>query len=265
MRTIGAVVLSVALTSPTLAQYELVRAFIVNDSILAVAQVSVAMKLTNVKPITKLVVNQKTKAVVPDEKPEKWRMLPKGEIGWLVSTNGNLADSFHPHVFIEVAGLPTHLSIKAGGGFVDREQGFALGGFVGKYDRRVDDYGDITYKAKQFESRTQFGYYALLDRPYFALYMSQAFEKTHDYTEARATLKLGELVDIGMRGLEVLAETESYLGTGGGLLYRFSMETTALSVGVLYALIGSAEEADQILVNQVISSGGLVRIRLDWY
>lgn len=263
MRAEMLVVLLAALTSPASAQklqLETVLSGSIEDSVRVVVEVSTHLKLTHVKPSTIYKMQTKSMTLVPDEKSKEYRCLPKGRMGLLVNTNPDLLAVVHPHLYFEISGLPTHLSTKVAVGVMDRKMGFACGVFTGQYMRRVDDYGDVTFRAKQFEAGWHRGFYLFADRPMFTFFFSYAKEKTFQYFDASLGWKAGEVLRFGpaLSGLQVQAEFESYLGAGGGLAYR--LPGGKFSASVSYLVPGLAEINRERAIGLIVDNG--IRVRL---
>lgn len=257
----------VLLASPVVAQFSAIRKMAEcdpADSVQVIASVTLSVKATYVKPPTIYKLNQKSQTVVAEEKPEKWRALPKGSMGVLVNTKRDPYADIQPHLFFEIAGLSTHLSTKCGGGFTSRGDGFSMGAFTGQYMRRVDDYGDVTYRAKQFRAGWHYGYYVMLDQKKWNFNFSQSVEKKEEYFEARLGWKIGKTFPKSFipPGLEMQAEAETYLGAGGGFSYRFHGGRYALSLS--YLVPGLAEEQRERAVNLIVAKGLLVRLNILW-
>lgn len=267
MRAVLLVFLLVVLTSPASAQklqLETLRRRLPEDSVMVVSEVSVHLKLTHVKPST-IYKQTKSMALVPDEKPEDYRCLPKGRMGFLVNAKSDPYAVVQPHVFFEIAGLPTHLSTKMAVGVMDREMGFACGIFTGQYMRRVDDYGDVTYRAKQFEAGWHRGLYLFADRPGFVFFFSYAKEKTFQYFDTSIGWKAGEMLQLGRlaEGLGVQVEFESYLGAGGGLVCRVPSGRFSVSISYLVPSLGEINR--ERAVGLIVENGVLVRVRVLWF
>lgn len=258
----------VALTSPARPQKLQLQAILdqdPRDSVCVVSEVSVGLKLTHVKPSTIYRFQAKTMSVVPDEKSKDWRCLPKGQMGLLVNTRTDPYAVVQPHLFFEIAGLPTHLSTKMAIGVMDREMGFACGIFVGQYMRRVDDYGDVSFRAKQFEAGWHRGLYLFADRPGYAFFFSYAKEKTFQYFDTSLGWKMGETLRFSpaLAGLQVQTEFESYLGAGGGLAYR--VPSGKFSASLSYLVPGLNEINRERAIGLIVENGLLLRIRAQWF
>ncbi len=264
MRALVSVFMLAVLTSPVGAQklqLETILRQPPKDSVQVVCEVSAHLKLTHVKPSTIYKMQTKTMSLVPDEKPKDYRCLPKGRMGLLVNTKADPYAVLQPHIFFEIAGLPTHLSTKMAVGVMDRNMGFACGVFTGQYMRRVDDYGDVTYRAKQFEAGWHRGLYLFADQPGFVFFFSYAREKTFHYFDTSIGCKAGEMLRLGpaLSGLGVQAEFESYLGAGGGLSYR--LPSGKFSGSISYLVPGLAEINRERAIGLIVENGLLVRLR----
>ncbi len=267
MRARTGVFILIALTSPINAQeYQLMvlHESLPADSVQVVSELSVDLKLTHVKPST-IYKMTKAMALVPDEEPKDWRCLPKGQMGLLVNLRSDPYRVVQPHMFFEVAGLPTHLSTKVAFGVMDRSMGFACGVFTGQYMRRIDDYGDVTYRAKQFEAGWHRGMYMFADRPQFVFFFSYAQEKTFQYFNTSLGWKAGETLHLGsaLSGLQVRAEFESYLGAGGGLAY--SLKSDRFSASLSYLVPGLKEINRERKIGLIVDNGVLLRMHVLWF
>ncbi len=235
------------------------RLFLTDPSgeVRAVAHVSTALKLTYLTPPVDYRPSLKMKTLVPDEQPEKLRLLPEGELGFMMvaSRSDALVRLF---VAYEYAGKPTHTVSLFGAGVMVPDGGFSVGYCAGPYDRRVNRKGDHTFRAKQFESDWCYGFHVMLDRPAWNLWFRELFEKTHDYSEARIAWKTHWTFAWFPSSLNIIAEFESYFGTGGGLSYRLPSGHAQCSIA--YSIPGVAEENQERDVNLIVAKGIVVRV-----
>jgi len=223
----------------------------------AVAHVSTALKLTYLTPPVDYRPSFKMKTLVADEQPEKLRLLPEGELGFMMvaSRPDALVELFLSY---EYAGKPTHTVSMFGGGMSLPDEGMAVGWFAGPYSRRVDAVGSRSFRAKQFEDAWCYGFHVMLDRPAWNIWFRESFEKTHDYFEARIAWKACRTFAWFPPPLALVAEFESYFGAGGGLRYRLPSGHAQFSLS--YSVTSVAEENQQRDVNLILAKGIVIRV-----
>ncbi len=268
MRAKEAVLLLAVLTSPASAQkLEILTVNRANleDSINIVSELETDIKVTHVKPSTIWKYQPKSLRLVADEKPKDYRALPKGKLCLLANLRSDPYRAVQPHVYFEVAGLPTHLSTKVAVGVLDKSVGLACGVFLGQYMRRVDDYGDVTFRAKQFEAGWHRGLYLLADRPEFTFFFSYSQEKTFEYFDTSLGLKVGKLLHAppGLSGLGIEAQFESYLGAGGGLSYL--TRNGRFGTSLCYLVPGLAEINRERMIGLIVENGVVLRLHVLWF
>lgn len=205
------------------------------DSLYAYVSVKVGDKISENKPET--LVRYKSNGVsYLDEEPHKIYHDFMGVMSFLVKTNHDLETRYQPHVLLEFTGMTTYASNKVGFGFVDREDHFALGGFLGTYMRRVDSYTrDFASKSHPWNKGFLFGGYFQVEPEYFSFLLSSSIEEQNDYIKILLAWKMGKMIQskIIPEGLRVEIVSETFLGTGLGLSYHVPRGNIAFSAAYL--------------------------------
>jgi hypothetical protein len=195
-----------------------------HDSLYGFMAVRITDKITEDKPET-LTRYKKNGQSYFDEAPRMIYHDPSAKMSVLVKTNHDLEKRYQPHILFEFVGTMTYASTKAGVGFADRKDKFAIGGFYGIYTHRVDSYvRDFTARSHAWANGSLYGGYFQFEPEYFSCSLSAAIERDDDYTRIRLAWKLGKMIHskIIPDGLRFEITSETFLGTGAGFAYRTS-------------------------------------------
>jgi hypothetical protein len=163
----------------------------------------------------------------------------------------------------EFSGMTTYMSNKLGLGFIDREDRFAFGGFVGTYTRRVDSYTrDFTARSHAWQNGGLFGGYFQFDSHYFSSSLSSAIEKENDYSRVLFAWKMGKMVHskIIPEGLRLEVSSETFLGAGCGFSYHSKENHFAL--GVAYLIPRRDEVTKQRIFDRFLATGLNVELEI---
>jgi hypothetical protein len=194
------------------------------DSLYGYMAVRVSDKVSESKPET-LTRYKSNGLAYFDEAPHMIYHDFSAKMSALVKTNHDLEKRYQPHILFEFVGTMTYASTKAGVGFADRKDKFAIGGFYGIYTRRVDSYvRDFTARSHAWANGSLYGGYFQFEPEYFSCSLSAAIERDDDYTRIRLAWKLGKMIHskIIPDGLRFEITSETFLGTGAGFAYRTS-------------------------------------------
>lgn len=201
---------------------------------------------------------------VPGE--ERLRLRADLALNFCAYMNQRHGATVRPHLFLRLRGhtAPNYYSIQGGFGYTHRSDRYAIGFFVGKYERAVRYGGDIVFRNnKEYESRPLMGGYVHFDPKGVIFFGSLSQERKRVCHFAHIGCKVADLVILpkAFRGLRISAESEYLVGTSFGLSLRYPH----VSFGFSYHLPKEQEETYQKSAALKIQGGYSLTWSYRWF
>ncbi len=229
------------------------------ESGMCVADVGLSVKISENKPAT-IPIYKNGSITGVDSHPRKFRYQPRMQMSILVCPRDNVLDNFQPGALVDIVGFENYLALKLGACVTFRDCKVSVGPTYGWYLRRLDiNNPDWTFRSKPIEVGHSIGGYFYHDNDYYTWFAAMAKEESYAYYEIKIDFKISELVRFLPSGMAFQFSSETFLGTGVGLVYMPPSGRKVISA--TYCIPQSDEVTRQRYTSNFIGEG----LNLSWH